>query len=255
MNDYRIPGTIMCHIPLFMPWIQMIGRIACCETFVITDDVQYQSKYLDNRTKIAIWKKPEADLKWITISIDGPTHQSVREIRVKGKKTLNEAIRMLESNYSASPYFHKYWDMFKAKLDNAEEDHLLYQLNLTLLKVFFEVCDIQFPRVVESSSIYSGKDRNERLIQISKNLGKHILLSGWGKGTEVHDVDYIKHEGIYCVPLNKDLVEDRIENSFLREGLSAFHVLCMRGEDEIRHCIATIREVYLYEINKRGIQM
>lgn len=253
MNDYRIPGTAMCHIPLFMPWIQMIGRIACSETFVITDNVQYQSKYLDNRTKIAIWKKNE--LKWLTISTEGSTHQTVREVRITGRQTLIDAVHMFESNYSPSPYFHHYWDRFKEELLDASDDCLLYQLNLKLLKIFFDVCDVQFPTVIESSSIYTGADRNERLVEICKHLDNHVLLSGWGKGKEVHDLNHIQHEGINCIPLNEEMVRMRIADGFLREGLTAFHVLCMRGEVDVRRCISEIREVYLHEIKQRGIQL
>lgn len=242
MYSFEIPGTISIHKPLFLPWIPFIARIACSEMFVPLDDVQYRKRYFDNRTHIVQWKS-EQQFLWVTLEVQQPHLNCMRDVTVKCDAT--RVINMLESNYSATPHFSECWPVMLEALSEIKPGDNIFQVNINLLRAFFGAVDIQFPEVIPSSKIYSGSDRSDRIITISEKTEKSIILNGWGKSTEVHDVERINAHGLRFVTLNKSAVLERINNNYLREGLTAFHILCIKGKDEVLNSIDRIREVYL----------
>lgn len=250
MYDFKIKGAISIHKPLFMPWLPLIARIACSEIYVALDNVQYRKQYFDNRTRIEKWESKE--LKWLTMQVNNPHLSKMDEVTVCGDQAIKKVIATIESNYSRAPFFRKYWMPIRNTLISVTNDKTsIFDINIELTTALFDLLDIKLPQIIRSSAIYTGIDRNERIIESCKITQKTFFLNGWGKSRTVHDLISLKSYGIVFIGLDRNRVFDLVNNLYLRDGLSMIHVLFMCGDHVIRQNISYIREVYLNEIDKQ----
>ena len=185
------------------------------------------------------------------MQVKNPHLKKMNEVEIYGIQAIRKVIATIESNYSRAPFFQEYGVTIHNALLSMEDQTSIFDINLRLITVLFDLLGIKMPQIIKASTIYTGVDRNERIIEACKATQKKYFLNGWGKSNEVHDLMLLKNCGIEFIGLDKNRIYDLVNNYYLLEGLSILHILFMHGDSAIKQSLSYIREVYLYEIDRQ----
>ena len=150
MKNYQIEGSITIHQPLFLPWLPMIARLASSEMFVPLDNVQFREKYLQNRTQIVLLRGAgKNDQKWISLNTRATYRDLFRDATIRDAEVVDTVINALKSNYSHTHFFAEIWAAVEEVLRDAQRNSKsIFDTNIALLKVLFELLDLKFPEMI-----------------------------------------------------------------------------------------------------------
>lgn len=247
MNNFQINGTISIHQPLFLPWFPYVARLVCSEIFVPLDNVQYRKDYYQNRTLVK--KGKNRQVEWLTIPVKYKMGYTINEIKLEKTNTLRKTRERLYHNYCKAHNFNLYWPMVEKVLNGT--NGTIVDLNMKFLLLYFEILNVNPPKIVYASTLYSGNDKSERIVEICHKMDSYVFLNGWGKSKDIHDQKYIRDNGIKFVNLDKQKVVNRVNGEFLEEGLSLLDLLFKYDLAEILENIKIVKEVYIDEISRQ----
>ncbi len=177
--------------PNYIPWKGYFDIINMVDEFILLDDVQYTKRDWRNRNKI---KTPKG-LMWLTIPVEvkGKYHQKIKDVKVSDKNWNKKHWLSIVHNYSRAKYFKKYREYFQELYLNCKEEYLS-QINFNFIKAINEILNIKtIIRFSGEFRLLEGK--NERLIEICKQCGANIYLSG-PSAKNYLDEELFKKEGI-----------------------------------------------------------
>jgi hypothetical protein len=166
--------TVVIEQPNYIPWIGYFDLIRLSDVWVWYDDVQYTKGDWRNRNCVALDGEPE----WLTVPVlnKGRFTQTIREVEIdwdqpwprKHLGTLKrcyarassygEVARLLESAFARRPRF-------------------LADLTIELCESICALLGLA-PRFVRSSALQPAGGRQERLLDICRQLGATTYLSG-----------------------------------------------------------------------------
>jgi hypothetical protein len=147
----------------------MINQV---DEFVFYDDVQYTKNDWRNRNRI---KTPQG-VQWITLDVHWKSGQKIFEAQLASSNWASKHWKTLVSNYGKSEFFNAYKHSF-------EEFYLstalmnLAEVNYALIKIINRVLNIK-TSISFSQNFKLKGDRNERLIDLIKQIGGNEYLSG-----------------------------------------------------------------------------
>ena len=183
------------HQPNYLPWIGYFYKIAFADTFVFLDNVDYQygnSSSVINRAKIKtnsgiqLLSVPVKKLKGAQFIKDMPIDNS----QPWQRKHLN-AIRL---NYAKSQFFSPVFKLLEEVIENKFDT--LSELNMSLIQNICNYLSMQSFFLKASSLSTKETDKNLRLINICKETGANIYLSGKGGGLQYNDSSLFLSNGI-----------------------------------------------------------
>ncbi len=158
----------------YLPWRGYFDFIDDVDLFIVYDDVQYTRKDWRNRNKI----KTSKGLQWLTVPVhysqSSPVQIMDAEINYDGPWQ-RKHIGNIRQWYRDSPYFNRYSDELFSLIN--EHNRTISELNLSLIRWVMEKLNIS-TSIMFSSEIVSGGDRNERIINILKQLNCSAYLLG-----------------------------------------------------------------------------
>ena len=172
----------------YLPWRGYFDFIDDVDLFVIYDDVQYTRKDWRNRNKI----KTNKGTQWLTVpvhySLSNPAlimHAEISYDEAWQRKHVGNILQW----YKSAPYFNHYSD----ELFNQINGHNLTisELNISLIRWVMKILKISTP-IIHSSEITSTGDRNERIIDILKQLNCSTYLLGPAAKDYVNEDAYRK---------------------------------------------------------------
>ncbi|KAA9340834.1 WbqC family protein [Adhaeribacter soli] len=160
----------------YIPWKGYFDLINSVDEFVLYDCVQYTDRDWRNRNRI---KTPNG-LQWLTIPVHAPYLEklSVSEVKVLNQKPLwqEKHWKSLVANYSKAPYFELYRQTFEDLYLKTEFEYLS-QVNEAFIQTICDILDIKTCIRNWQEFEISG-DKNERLVNICKQAGASVYLSG-----------------------------------------------------------------------------
>jgi hypothetical protein len=164
------------HQPQYLPYLGFFHKLAGCDIFVAMDNVQFQRRGVQNRSKI----KTKQGEQWLTVPVCHCTRDEER---------INEMLINLEqpwvqkqwgsiiTNYSKAPYFDRYAPELQDILNR--EWTYLCDLDMTLIQWVMDQLQIKVP-IVNLSTLNVEGSKSELLINACKAVGADTYLSGSG---------------------------------------------------------------------------
>ncbi len=166
----KIAAIQSCYIP----WKGYFDIINLVDEFILLDDTQYTRRDWRNRNKIKSSKGSE----WLSIpvTVKGKYYQKINETIINDVDWAKKHWRTITTNYSNSPYFKNYKDLFEEFYINTDEIYLS-KVNLQLIKIIMKILNIETN--IRWSTDYSCSDeKNRRLIELCLFAGGGEYLSG-----------------------------------------------------------------------------
>lgn len=178
--ELRRLGCLMKKVAIiqsnYIPWKGYFDVLASVDQFVLFDHVQFTRRDWRNRNKI----KTMQGVNWLTIPVQvkGNYSQSIRDIRVVDNKWQMKHWNSICHAYAKSSHFADYRDLFAdLYLSKASQLQKLSDINSLFMR---EIC--QFLGIttefLSSDELQLVEGKNECLIDICKQLGAHIYVSG-----------------------------------------------------------------------------
>lgn len=178
-----------------MPWLGFFHKIALADVYVILDNVQYRRRYFQNRNKI----RTKEGWQWLTVPVEKEKRDAllIKDVAINNEN-LNWKSRNIQSlyhNYRKAPYFHNYWEEFKATYE--KDLFALADLNLSLIKFFFKTLNMEKAIRLASELKVSG-EKGELIFNICTALRAKTYVSGIS-GKEYLDLKQFQEAAINIV--------------------------------------------------------
>ncbi|HKU68669.1 MAG TPA: WbqC family protein [Candidatus Baltobacteraceae bacterium] len=159
----------------YIPWKGYFDFIACCDDFVILDQVQYTRRDWRNRNLI----KTSSGLAWLTVpvTVKGKYDQAINETMISNSGWADEHTRTLWHTYKRADGFDTVWPLVEDLFGKVRQHELLTHVNEVLLRGIASYLGIDTP-IHRSEQFGSAEGKNERLINICRQLGATEYLSG-----------------------------------------------------------------------------
>ncbi len=184
---------ISIHQPQYLPWLGYFDKIERSDVFVFLDNVQFKKNEWQNRNKI----KTSEGWQWLSVPVIHSFTQKISEVEINntvqwGRKHL----MALVTHYSKAPFYKDYIDFFEQAY--AREWTYLVDINVHMIEYLVEALGVADKKFVLASDLESREGSSERLIDICKQLGGDVYLSG-KDGAKYMDLKFFKEEGIQVV--------------------------------------------------------
>jgi WbqC-like protein family len=163
--------------PTYLPWLGYFDLIDQVDTFVVLDTVQFEKQSWQQRNRI----KTPTGLQWLTVPVifRGRLEQRIKNVEIRDASFSEKHLRTLELNYSRAPHFRTHFATVCSLLKEMHDGTRLIDLNLRLLRWFFDLLDIRTPLILASCLAQEGK-RTQLLANICQKLGATQYLSPIG---------------------------------------------------------------------------
>lgn len=166
--------TVSIHQPLYLPYFGLFQKIYESDVFVFLDDVQYSN---DNWQDYNVIKTPQGITR-IRIPVDGKFGDRICDIRTKDELGWKKKhLKTIEYNYKRAPHFHEVVGVVFPLI--REEYQSLSELNEAVITGIVHRLHIK-TRILRSSEICAEGKKEERVINICKQVGATTYLSGTG---------------------------------------------------------------------------
>jgi hypothetical protein len=146
------------------------------DEFIIYDEVQYTKRDWRSRNKI----KTSNGALWLTVPVEvkGKFFQKIKETLVLTTENWRDTHwKTIQMNYSKTPYFKTYKDIFEPIYKDTSEI-FLSNINYSLMKAVNEVMGIKTVLKWSNDIPCNTEGKNERLIEICKAVGATEYYSG-----------------------------------------------------------------------------
>ena len=158
----------------YIPWKGYFDMINMVDEFILYDDMQYTKRDWRNRNKI----KTPNQTEWLSIPVvvKGKFFQKINETKVSDNLWRKKHFNAIKHNYSKSPYFKDYIDIFEDLYLNSDEEYLS-QINYAFLIAINKILGIT-TKISWSSEFDLVEGQTEKLLGICKDTKADIYLSG-----------------------------------------------------------------------------
>lgn len=170
--------------PTYFPWLGYFDLLDHVDRFVLLDSVQFERRSWQQRNRI---KTPQG-LAWLTIpvSVRGRRTQSIAEADICVPGFWRDHVRAIEMNYRRAPFFNRYFDDLRRRIEISASSLSLSQLTTSLLQWLAEIIGITTPMIRSSGLAVHGK-RTELLAEICVCLNASSYLSPLGSSEYLID--------------------------------------------------------------------
>jgi hypothetical protein len=165
------------HQPNFLPWLGYFYKIAKCDIFKISDNVQFEKKSYTNRVEIKI---PSGTMQLtVPVKKELRTSKKIYEVEISpNKEWKTKQWKTIYLNYKKAKFFHLYAEFFEDFYLNKEFDKLI-DFNVYLIKYILVALGIRKTIVFGSKLDVKGQKSNLVLDSCLK-AGANVYLAGSG---------------------------------------------------------------------------
>ena len=172
------------HQPNYLPYPGFFSKILLADIFIIVDHVEFTRKSEHKRNKLCGPNGP------YTKSLNTKSHYKAKicdVTLVNQKRCLDDHWKSISHSYSKHPFFPKYGP--ELQVAYSQEYEKLVDLNETIIRILFNILDIDMP-IYKSSNIVKDwtLKNNDMIIHLCNELDSNVYISGPGA------VDYILPE-------------------------------------------------------------
>ncbi|MBI4619828.1 MAG: WbqC family protein [Desulfobacterales bacterium] len=196
--------------PGYLPWLGFFEQLYRSDVFVIYDDVQYDRNGWRNRNRI----KTANGMQWLTIPVHCKfeDHPLVSNIKIDNKTNWGKKhLLSLKINYSKSPFFSKYIDIFEDAYSRMWGN--LIDINMHFILELSRCLGLSSKKIIRSSTLNITGEKTDRLIKICKMFSVDVFYEG-SAGKNYIDENLFNSQGIrieyqnYNHPVYKQLYGD-----------------------------------------------
>lgn len=159
--------TVATHQPIFLPWPGFFFKAMKSDCMVLLDDVQFpQGRGWVNRNRL---KNEQGEL-WLTVPVwkKGRGLQIIRKVEICNETDWQRKhLQSIRQNYANAPYLKEYFPILESIY--RENNHLLINLNLNIIKFFWDALGLKTELYFQSELGVTGKG-TELIINICKHL-------------------------------------------------------------------------------------
>lgn len=225
---------VAIHQPNFIPWLGYFSKINQSDKFIILDTVDLQignANSITNRTRI---KTQQGEL-WLTIPIRKSESKLIHSIQMDNKQPWQKKIlKSIQMAYSKAPQFNSIFPIFEELLQQRCE--LLSELNSKIIVEIATWLDIKTEILIASKMPISSEDKNQRLIDLIKQVDGDIYLSGNG-ARQYNDEAAYNSNGIQLIYTSyKPNEYPQLHGNFI-PGLSILDAMMNLTKEEIQNMI------------------
>ncbi|HEV2033396.1 MAG TPA: WbqC family protein [Candidatus Dormibacteraeota bacterium] len=168
----RIGKRVAILQSCYIPWKGYFDIMNQVDEFILYDDRQYTTNDWRNRNRIKTSQGPI----WLTIPVRRNWPQRIDEARVSDPTWAKSHWRSIVQNYSRTPHFEQYRDVFE-RIYRGPLPEMLSQINFILLKAACDVLSIA-PRFRWSTDYEAVGVSTERLVSLCQAAGATAFLAG-----------------------------------------------------------------------------
>ncbi|MDE2058809.1 MAG: WbqC family protein [candidate division NC10 bacterium] len=170
--------------PGYLPWLGFFDQIACCDVFILYDDLPYSRHSWRNRNKI---KTPHG-WGWLTVPVvnRGLCSKSIREVEISSQSHWGRGHwNQIRQCYARAPYFQAHEAFFATLYERSWR--YLADLDLEIIFYLLGVLGIETKILISSqeglerdyrSAQPGGKDPAGRVAFLCRRLGAQRFLEG-----------------------------------------------------------------------------
>mgnify|MGYP000072967532 CR=1 FL=1 len=171
--------TVAIHQPNYIPWAGYFYKMLKADIFVVLDDVLHSKSSYTNRVNI---KTPNG-VKRLTVPL-AKKEIPINELPIsKDRKWQAKHIKLIHDSYCKASFFNDYYDSIEAHYDNKPWEYLS-KLNIELIRMLRDFFEIDTKLIKSSDLAIVEQEKNQRNLDICKELGAQIYLSDDGGGVE-----------------------------------------------------------------------
>lgn len=200
---------VAIHQPDYIPWLGYFYKMANCDVFVYLDDVQYSNTAAHNFNVI---KSPQGEVR-LKIPVKQTMGDSINQVLTKdelGWKTKH--LQTIAYNYKKSKYFDLIYPEFEKILSISYLD--ITNLNVAINDYICRGFGIK-PNIVFSSEMVLSTCRQQRIIDICKQLNADIYLSGNGAKVYQDENEFLSQGILLNYNSYKPIVYPQLWGSFI----------------------------------------
>ena len=170
--------------PAYLPGIVYFDQLLQADTHVVYDNVQYERRHYGNRNRTRSASHPDG-WQWLTVPVvqKGKRDQWYLDTTIDNSRPwAQDHWKTILFNYSRAPYFQKYAGFFE-DLFHQEWTNLV-DLDVAIVRFINKQLGIK-TQIVLASQLKTSvdfDDKNQRLIEIAKELGATTYITV--KGTK-----------------------------------------------------------------------
>ncbi len=165
---------LTAHQPVYLPWLGLFHKIALSDAFCYFNDVQYQIKDYNNRSKIKIGDGGT----WLTVPVlnKGYREKKIREIEINNSIGWRKKHwKSIYLNYKKAPFFDKYAPYLEGVYKS--DWQYLSDLNESMLKWFLTMLGIKVDYFRASELNFQGY-KSELVLDMCKKLKADTYIFG-----------------------------------------------------------------------------
>ena len=251
MTAPREPAMILAaHQPGYLPWLGYFHKLAGCDVFVISDQLQFVDDYFQHRNRMKVADKGAV---WLTV----PLMKGAPEERICDKRIHNDGAsgpsrwqrqtwNTLLMNYGRAPHFGRYREELEDVYQRRWER--LVDLDMHLLRLMLGWLEIHPTILLGSSLDVSGK-KTDLILDMCRRLGATTYLSGRGGSTGYLDVPLLEQNGVHVKW--QDFHHPEYPQRFPAMGFIPY----LSALDLILNCGPDSRRILLGEVAERAVSV
>lgn len=219
------------HQPQYMPWIPYFQKIKASDVFVFLDSVDFQKNGLQNRNQI----KTSQGAMWLTVPVKQKLGQKIIDVEINSANAWRRKHWLaIYQNYSKARFFKLYSEELE-EVFNREWDKLI-DLNLYLLKLQMKWLNIDHVKIVRSSDSFSKGSNSNLILNLCKEYGASIYLSGIGGKNYLDEVSFTENniEIKYLNPILPEYYDQQYTKLGFMNNLATIDLILNYGPDSYK---------------------
>ncbi|HRG59252.1 MAG TPA: WbqC family protein [Bacteroidia bacterium] len=169
---------VAIHQPNYLPWLGYFHKMKKADGFIFLDNVQIPGKGLSNRNYI---KGKDGAKVMLSVPLNkskGVLSNYLEAIPDYSKKWQFTHLNKIKDAYIKAPFFEEIFPLIEQSILNTHEH--LCALNVSLILSISKALDINTKIYFASSLLDKALTKNERNLDLCKQLNATIYLSGQG---------------------------------------------------------------------------
>lgn len=214
---------VAIHQPQYLPWIPLIHKALCCDTFVLLDTVQYQKGGVQNRNQI----KTAQGRTWLTVPVQASLSKSIRETEIASSTWVRKHQSTIQQNYARAEGLSALEGLMEI-LNTAHAN--LASLNGAIMRWMFAFLRVPC-RVVDASSLSADGKATDLVRNICQAVGATSYISGPGAKSYMEPalLQEVGIDLVYHSVVVSEYPQQHPQHGFL-DDLSALDLILNLGE-------------------------
>lgn len=225
----------------YIPWKGYFDLMAMSDLFVVYDSVQYTKNDWRNRNMIATASGP----LWLTIPVEtaGRADQRINEAAIGDHRWARKHWATITQSFARRPHFAEAKDAWEAVYLEAQELHLLHDVNLLFLRTIARQLSIDTALVDDRDFELAPDTPTGKLVQLCRSVGADRYVTGPA------GLNYLEVERFHAAGIALDVIDYSHYPAYsqpgdeFRHGVSVLDLIASVGDEAATHLQGRYRTI------------